>query len=132
VLHDQEHLVDFDMRLTEHYREAISYAVYKHFPKTRSLIIVEEDMEAANDMLWYFTQLEPLLHEDPKLWCIAAWNDNGKAPFAEDLTGLMRSDVFAGSLAWMLPAELYRKDLLLRWPSRDWAQHFRSPVMAAG
>ena len=35
------------------------------------------DMIVSPDFLLYFEQLAPLLQDDPTLWCISSWNDNG-------------------------------------------------------
>ncbi|CAE8620257.1 unnamed protein product, partial [Polarella glacialis] len=129
---EEESGLDFNARMSRHLRAALSHALNERFPKARSLLVVEEDMEAAPDMLWFFAQLEPLLHKDENLWCISAWNENGVATYAADLTALVRTDVFAGSLAWLLPAELYRKELLPSWPKGNWAQHLRGRAVSAG
>ena len=34
-------------------------------------------MLMSKDFLTYFTAAAPLLEEDPTLWCISSWNDNG-------------------------------------------------------
>ncbi|CAE7520980.1 fbxl7 [Symbiodinium sp. CCMP2592] len=50
VLNDRESdesILDFDSRVTGHHRAAISFALHKHFPKARTLVVVEDDMEAA-------------------------------------------------------------------------------------
>ncbi|CAE7236200.1 Pomgnt1 [Symbiodinium natans] len=115
VLHDRESIVDFDTRVTEHHREAISYALNKHFPRARTLLVVEEDMEAAPDMLYFFAQLEPILHKDPSLWCVSGRNELGLGPYAADLSGLLRTDVFAGSLAWMRVLKVKPQEPLTAW-----------------
>ena len=43
------------------------------------MIIVEDDLEISPDFFEYFTATLPLLRSDPSLWCVSAWNDNGKA-----------------------------------------------------
>ena len=43
------------------------------------MIIVEDDLEISPDFFEYFTATLPLLKADPSLWCVSAWNDNGKA-----------------------------------------------------
>ena len=43
------------------------------------VIIVEDDLEISPDFFEYFTATLPLLRSDPSLWCVSAWNDNGKA-----------------------------------------------------
>jgi hypothetical protein len=35
----------------------------------------------------YFTATYPILKGDPTLWCVSAWNDNGKNGMVEDDPG---------------------------------------------
>eukprot|EP00971_Amphidinium_carterae_P211671 4200099-Amphidinium_carterae.1 len=86
---------------------------------------MEEDLVASPDMLWYFAQLEPLLHKDRSLLCISAWNDLAMGPYVADPAKLLRTDVFPG-VAWLLPAQLFRNRLLQRWPKNNWDGYFRS------
>ena len=37
-----------------------------------------DDLEVAPDFFSYFSALQSLLDEDDNLWCVSAWNDNGK------------------------------------------------------
>ena len=37
-----------------------------------------DDLEVAPDFFSYFSALRKVLDEDPTLWCVSAWNDNGK------------------------------------------------------
>ena len=37
-----------------------------------------DDLEVAPDFFSYFSALRPLLQQDKSLWCVSAWNDNGK------------------------------------------------------
>ena len=40
--------------------------------------LAADDLEVAPDFFSYFSALERLLDRDPTIWCISAWNDNGK------------------------------------------------------
>lgn len=35
-------------------------------------------MDISPDFYDYFEATYPILHNDPTLWCVSAWNDNGK------------------------------------------------------
>lgn len=37
-----------------------------------------DDLDIAPDFFEYFLATHPILHSDPTLWCVSAWNDNGK------------------------------------------------------
>ena len=50
------------------------------FVRTHAIL---DDMEVAPDFYSYFASLCPLLDVDPSLWCISAWNDNGKRGFID-------------------------------------------------
>ena len=67
------------------------------------VIIVEDDLVVSPDFYEYFSATLPLLHQDPSLWCVSAWNDNGKQGLInENATDLLyRTDFFPG-LGWMI------------------------------
>jgi len=77
--------------------------VFERFPASRAVIIVEDDLEISPDFFKYFLATYNLLLSDPTLYCVSAWNDNGKQNLIDDqaTTLLYRSDFFPG-LGWML------------------------------
>lgn len=72
------------------------------------MIIVEDDLEFSPDFFEYFEATLPLLRSDPTLWCISAWNDNGKRGLIDETKPelLYRTDFFGG-LGWMITRELW-------------------------
>jgi hypothetical protein len=46
-----------------------------------------DDLDIAPDFFDYFASTYPVLHSDPSLWCVSAWNDNGKTDLVEDNAG---------------------------------------------
>jgi len=72
----------------------------------RSAVVTEEDLDIADDFFSYFTATQMLLHEDPTVWCVSAWNDNGAVARREHGERLYRTDFFPG-LGWMLRKELW-------------------------
>lgn len=81
----------------------------------------------APDFFEYFHALYPILRSDPTLWCISAWNDNGRDglvdPGKADL--LYRTDFFPG-LGWMLLKEVWA-ELEPKWPKAFWDDWMRQP-----
>lgn len=57
-----------------------------------------DDLDIAPDFYEYFAGTFPLLRADKTLWCISAWNDNGKEGLIDDASPdlLYRSDFFPG------------------------------------
>ena len=47
-------------------------------------VFPEEDLLPALTFLHLFESTMWLLDEDPSLWCISAWNDNGPLPHGRD------------------------------------------------
>ena len=47
-----------------------------------------DDLDISPDFFDYFLATYPVLHTDPSLWCVSAWNDNGKADLVSDESGL--------------------------------------------
>ncbi len=66
-------------------------------------VVVEDDLEFAPDFFSYFRAALPVLREDPSLFCVSAWNDNGKEQLIDKGSPelLYRTDFFGG-LGWML------------------------------
>ena len=69
-------------------------------------IIIEDDIQIAPDFFSFMGSTAPLLYEDPSLFCVSAWNDNGQKGRVYDSEALYRSDFFPG-LGWLLTADLW-------------------------
>ncbi|XP_026880281.1 alpha-1,3-mannosyl-glycoprotein 2-beta-N-acetylglucosaminyltransferase a [Electrophorus electricus] len=112
-------------KISRHYHWALNQ-VFNTFSYS-SVIIVEDDLEVASDFFEYFKALHALLKSDPTLWCVSAWNDNGKEGFVDPGKSslLYRTDFFPG-LGWMLLKELWL-ELEPKWPASFWDDWMRHP-----
>nr|XP_016930436.1 alpha-1,3-mannosyl-glycoprotein 2-beta-N-acetylglucosaminyltransferase [Drosophila suzukii] len=92
------------------------------------VIIVEDDLNVAPDFFEYFLGTHKLLKQDSSLWCVSAWNDNGKAAVVDAAQPelLYRTDFFPG-LGWMLTKELWG-ELSVKWPKSFWDDWIRHPA----
>ncbi|KAL0174801.1 hypothetical protein M9458_030769, partial [Cirrhinus mrigala] len=81
----------------------------------------------APDFFEYFRALHPILKSDPTLWCVSAWNDNGREGFVDPgkASLLYRTDFFPG-LGWMLTKDLWA-ELEPKWPASFWDDWMRHP-----
>ncbi|XP_013884188.1 alpha-1,3-mannosyl-glycoprotein 2-beta-N-acetylglucosaminyltransferase a [Austrofundulus limnaeus] len=117
-------------KISRHYRWALNQ-VFRNLSYS-SVVVVEDDLEVAPDFFEYFRALQPLLQSDPSLWCVSAWNDNGRDGFVDpgraDL--LYRTDFFPG-LGWMLLRELW-EELEPKWPASFWDDWMRQPEQRRG
>lgn len=88
--------------------------VLSYFVKIQLLYL--DDLDIAPDFFEYFLGTYPLLVSDNSLWCVSAWNDNGKAGLVDDNAAdvLYRTDFFPG-LGWMLTRQLWT-ELSPKWP----------------
>lgn len=79
-------------------------------------MFLADDLNVAPDFFQYFLGTYPLLKNDPSLWCVSAWNDNGKVNLIDESAPelLYRSDFFPG-LGWMLSRNLWN-ELSVKWP----------------
>lgn len=66
----------------------------------------------------YFSQTVELLENDPTLFCISAWNDQGYEHTSSNSTVLYRVETMPG-LGWILKRTLYKEELELKWPSPE-------------
>ncbi|NWI39129.1 MGAT1 acetylglucosaminyltransferase, partial [Picathartes gymnocephalus] len=117
-------------KISRHYRWALGQ-VFRTF-RYRAAIVVEDDLEVAPDFFEYFQAVFPLLQRDPSLWCISAWNDNGKEGLVDagHAELLYRTDFFPG-LGWLLLAELW-DELEPKWPPAFWDDWMRQPEQRRG
>ncbi|CAK9073014.1 unnamed protein product [Durusdinium trenchii] len=86
-------------------------------------IVLEEDLEIASDFFSYFQATLPLLRSDSNLFCVSAWNDNGKPELAQNSTAIYRSDFFPG-LGWMLLRSFW-SEVKKKWPKEYWDDFLR-------
>lgn len=112
-------------RISRHYKWAlnVTFNVYNF----STVAIIEDDLDVSPDIYEYFAATLPQLQADPTLWCVSAWNDNGKPELvdrnAADL--LYRTDFFPG-LGWMLTKSLWL-ELMPKWPRSYWDDWMREP-----
>ncbi|CAH0551989.1 unnamed protein product [Brassicogethes aeneus] len=117
-------------KIARHYGWALNQMFFNFNFST--VIIVEDDLEIAPDFFEYFMGTYHLLHKDPSLWCISAWNDNGKEGLV-DLSRpelLYRTDFFPG-LGWMLTKNIWN-ELYKKWPRAYWDDWIREPLQRKG
>ncbi|CAA86513.1 Alpha-1,3-mannosyl-glycoprotein 2-beta-N-acetylglucosaminyltransferase [Caenorhabditis elegans] len=113
--------------ISRHYKLALNH-IFSNSNNYSSVIITEDDLDIAPDFFSYFSNTRYLLEKDPSLWCVTAWNDNGK-PENIDLKSnatLYRSDFFAG-LGWMMTRKTW-EELEPIWPNGFWDDWMREPV----
>ncbi|XP_030638228.1 alpha-1,3-mannosyl-glycoprotein 2-beta-N-acetylglucosaminyltransferase a [Chanos chanos] len=112
-------------KISRHYRWALNQ-IFHSFSYS-SVIIVEDDLEVAPDFFEYFRALYPVLKSDPTLWCVSAWNDNGREGYVDPgkASVLYRTDFFPG-LGWMLLKDLW-DELEPKWPASFWDDWMRQP-----
>lgn len=111
-------------KIARHYGWALNEVFGRGF---EFVIIVEDDLNVAPDFYEYFQATYSLLRNDSSLWCISAWNDNGKVGLIDESRPelLYRTDFFPG-LGWMLSASLWT-ELSVKWPKSFWDDWIRTP-----
>ncbi|XP_069867417.1 alpha-1,3-mannosyl-glycoprotein 2-beta-N-acetylglucosaminyltransferase [Dipodomys merriami] len=117
-------------KIARHYRWALGQVF--HTFRFAAAVVVEDDLEVAPDFFEYFQATYPLLRADPSLWCVSAWNDNGKEQMVDASRPelLHRTDFFPG-LGWLLLAELWA-ELEPKWPKAFWDDWMRRPEQRKG
>ncbi|TRY60210.1 hypothetical protein DNTS_026360 [Danionella cerebrum] len=112
-------------KIARHYRWALNQ-VFNVFAYS-TVVIVEDDLEVAPDFFEYFRALYPILLSDPSLWCVSAWNDNGRDGLVDPGKAelLYRTDFFPG-LGWMLLSDVWA-ELEPKWPKAFWDDWMRHP-----
>ncbi|XGW22635.1 hypothetical protein V3C99_005112 [Haemonchus contortus] len=125
-----------------HHRFATYYYIARHYKLAlehvfdtlghNSAILLEDDLDIAVDFFEYFLATRYLLDEDPTLFCVSAWNDNGKVENidAQASSLLYRTDFFPG-LGWMMTSQLW-KEIQPKWPNGFWDDWLREPENRKG
>ena len=72
-------------KISRHYKWALSQ-VFETL-NYQTVIIVEDDLDIAPDFFEYFRSTYPILRSDPTLWCVSAYNDNGKQGLIQSNAG---------------------------------------------
>ncbi|GAB1604249.1 alpha-1,3-mannosyl-glycoprotein 2-beta-N-acetylglucosaminyltransferase-like isoform X2 [Argonauta hians] len=111
-------------KIARHYRWAINQVLVKL--NFSAVIIVEDDLDISPDFYEYFAATYRILRADPNLWCVSAWNDNGKEGMVSDDSNLLyRTDFFPG-LGWMMERRTWL-ELEPKWPKTFWDDWMRHP-----
>jgi len=110
-------------KIARHYGWALNQTFYTM--NYTNVLVVEDDLEVAPDFFQYFSATLPILRSDSSLWCVSAWNDNGKEKRIDTNAAelLYRTDFFPG-LGWMLTKELW-DELSVKWPRSYWDDWMR-------
>uniref|UniRef100_T1IT97 Protein O-linked-mannose beta-1,2-N-acetylglucosaminyltransferase n=1 Tax=Strigamia maritima TaxID=126957 RepID=T1IT97_STRMM len=104
-------------RISQHYKASLT-ATFNLYPEAKYVIIIEEDLDIAPDFFSYFSQTLRLFEEDPSVYCVSAWNDQGYEHTSEDPALLYRVETMPG-LGWILKKSLYKEELEMKWPSPE-------------
>ena len=85
--------------IAAHYRAVLSH-IFGEYPHCPFVVILEEDLVVAPDLLNFFAHLAPALDADPTLLAVSAYNDNGGARLAGNACAVYRTRWFPG-LGWL-------------------------------
>lgn len=112
-------------KIARHYGWALNQVFIEFGYQTA--IVVEDDLDISSDFFEYFLGTYQLLVNDKSLWCVSAWNDNGKETLVDEQAPhlLYRTDFFPG-LGWMLTRDLWL-ELGPKWPRAYWDDWIRHP-----
>lgn len=120
-------------KLSKHYGWALKN-VFTKYPSLEYLIIIEDDMEFARDFLEYHLSMAQVLLNDSSLYCVSAWNDNGKQHLvgnsSQAASRLYRTDFFPG-LGWSLKRSVWN-ELSSKWPDIFWDDWMRDSEQMKG
>ena len=64
-------------KIARHYKWALEKVFMEY--KFQSVILTEDDLNISPDFFGYFDSMQKILAKDPTLYCVSAWNDNGKS-----------------------------------------------------
>ena len=96
-------------RIAAAYKRALSLA-FDELSKDEAILIVEDDLLFAPDLMEYMLAGWSAMAADPTIWCVSAWNDNGFHGLTSAVHAskrLLRTGFFPG-LGWLLSRRLYK------------------------
>ncbi len=84
------------------------------------------------DFFEYFESMQKVLEKDTTLFCVSAWNDNGKKDTidATDRELVYRTDFFPG-LGWMMQRTFWQ-EIREKWPLGFWDDWLRQEDQRKG
>lgn len=65
-------------KISRHYKWALDQVFLHQSHSFDAVIITEDDLNIAEDFFDYFEAMSRVLAVDSSLYCVSAWNDNGK------------------------------------------------------
>ncbi|CAL4213452.1 unnamed protein product, partial [Meganyctiphanes norvegica] len=118
-----------DHRMNIHMKFTLEQ-IFLRFPESDKIILLEDDLDLAPDMLQYFHQTAPLIDGDPSLMCVNAYNFNSFPHTAKDSTRLYRVYGWP-AYGWMVSRKWAHK-LIKHWPDQTlnagWDLYLRDGV----
>ena len=105
--------------LAQHYKWAFDELFFRR--QHSHVVVVEDDMLVSPDFFLLFRDAAPLLDEDPTVFCVSSWHDNGRRGLVYDPHRLFRTSYFPG-LGWMMRRALW-DELHSIFPLDQW-DHF--------
>ena len=64
-------------KIARHYKWDLDQVFTRH--RFETVIMNEDDLNLSPDFLSYFEAMHKILLADKTLFCVSAWNDNGKS-----------------------------------------------------
>jgi alpha-1,3-mannosyl-glycoprotein beta-1,2-N-acetylglucosaminyltransferase len=83
VQHTRQAQGDGAAHIAKHYGSMLAHAFAAN-PHAPYIVVVEEDLVFAPDLLHYFARMAQVMDADPTVLAVSAYNDNGLAPIASN------------------------------------------------
>ena len=116
-------------KVADAYRRALGHA-FGALIGDDAAVVVEDDLLFSPDMMEFFLAGWSAMRDDPTLWCVSAWNDNGLKEHARHPRRLRRTGYFPG-LGWLLSRRLW-EELEGAWPLAHWDHWMRTKHVSRG
>ena len=123
-------------KLARHYKSGINSIFYNFnevtgndyknsktdFSTPNHVIILEDDLDVSEDFYTFMLAASQVLDVNDNLYCVSAWNDNGKPEFIDTSEfanyKIHYSDFFPG-LGWILKKSIW-EEWAPKWPKAYW------------
>lgn len=131
ILHYQGvSLTEGAQHIALHYKFTLTQIFDVLYPQVKYAILIEDDMILSPDFLLYFSQLCKFI-DDPNVYAISAFNDNGFIGQVENEKMVYKTDFFIG-LGWLVSGNIWRHEWRVIWPMNHWDHFLRQPQNRKG
>ena len=112
-VHDADTFNQAD-HIASNYKRSLE-SIWEMYRNKDYVFVIEDDLLISPDFFSYYQQLLPVLQNDPTIFTVSCWNDNGYRHSSSNPNLIYRTEFFPG-LGWILSRKHWLELLKPAWP----------------